>query len=136
MNPPLVCDGCGEVVPNPYGEWQADHGLSVPVSHMGGYGQFTDHIGSEDDDEWFVACHDCVLRLLAAFPGLAAKMRKHMRGHHPNKNWVGWSERPGSSFPPCCEYSWTWDVSEGPDGKKSFTTFVAKENGEWEKISD
>lgn len=131
----FTCDGCGGEVPND-GIGNHEYGLSTPISHLGHYSGFTDSFGwlEDETEEWFVMCHDCVLRLLETFPGLAAKMRKH-RGHHPNMNGER-NPQKGTDTAPCCEHAWTWDVSEDEDGNTTRTTFVANQNGEWEKIAD
>jgi hypothetical protein len=94
----------------------------LPYETFGYYGGFDDNMrvlmGIEEPDH-FVMCHDCVLVMLDALPGLKARMSG---GGHPN-----WNEPRGFrgnplEWSPCCEFAWTYH-----DDK----TYLGQADGTW-----
>jgi hypothetical protein len=75
------------------------HGIRRPVQVEngvtwflgGGYGEFLDTM--PDDDHNVVLCHDCVVRVFEALPGVAARFGDH-----------GWHPYDGDE--PCCRWGW------------------------------
>lgn len=87
------CDECLKEWP----AWQKklpNFGWSIPLASLGYYGGFTDDWGSSE--QRYILCHDCVVRLLTLFPGMAAQINP---GGHPYDGEV-----------PCCSWGWPADA--------------------------
>lgn len=58
----------------------------------GGYAEFIDTM--HDDDHQVFLCHDCVVKVFEALPGVARKFGKQTIGWHPYEGT------------PCCRWGW------------------------------
>ena len=114
------CSGCDKSVEtDTVNTTRPVAGLDFPFRAMGYYSGFTDCMPWEEfkDEEDFVICHDCVVKVLSVLPAIREKISEaYGRGLHPTIN---------SDDSPCCEYCWKTD-SDG-------NVYLADENLQWEK---
>jgi hypothetical protein len=94
--PTYPCDNCG----TPIGVYGFRHHQPIQVDlgatwHLGGgYGEFIDTM--PEDHHKVVLCHDCVVRVFEALPGVTARFEDDTgRGWHPYEGTV-----------PCCRWGW------------------------------
>lgn len=88
-----------------------DDGISMNTMTLGHYGGFTDCLPSPDQqDVWAHLCHDCAKLLFDTLPGLARFARIH--GGHSNISWNSSETPDGTTMAPCCQYAWTWDMTD------------------------
>lgn len=127
----ITCDECGKEQPTTQQTHYPDGGWALPYETFGYYGGFDDNIevalGSERPTD-FVLCHDCVVKLLTALPGLGEKLAG---GHHPNFIHTDFQKDgdDGTIHPSCCRWAWTWKRV----GQKyhEVETYYGDGNGGW-----
>jgi hypothetical protein len=138
MHPLINCTNCG--TPSPTTQQSGhyiDDGISINVNDLGHYGGFTDNFPGKSEP-WAKLCHDCSVILFNALPGLAKFAG--VRGGHGNITG-GWCFsggelshiKNGTLVPPCCQYAWTWDMTN----KENPVTYLATPDLSWEEhVSD
>lgn len=98
----VKCDACGEHVDSESINTRfPDRGLVFPFRELGYYGGYTDNEPWEaiNGAEMLKICHDCVVKMLDAVPGLASRIAElYGTGLHPTSNADG---------TPCCGFSWS-----------------------------
>ncbi|MFZ9715856.1 MAG: hypothetical protein ACO3CH_00165 [Ilumatobacteraceae bacterium] len=98
----VICDECKrEVEAETVNAHLPDRGLDIPFRACGYYGGFIDSDPWEELslEEMFRLCHDCVVKMLDALPGLSEKIFGLWGSTlHPTSNPDG---------TPCCRFSWT-----------------------------
>lgn len=125
----ITCNECGQEQPTTQQDHYPDGGWALPYESFGYYGGFDDNIevilGSERPTD-FILCHDCVVKLLTALPGLGAKLAG---GHHPNFTHTDFHADgdDGTLHPSCCRWAWTWKKV----GDRKMDTYFGDGNGGW-----
>ena len=96
------CDECAQevecsiAIEGAWGSTRPLFGWSFQPNTFGYYNGFTDMPPNRDKE--FTLCHDCVVRLLTLFPGLASTIAP---GGHPFEGDT-----------PCCDWGWSGDTEK------------------------
>lgn len=126
----ITCDCCGKDEVATCQEHVPNDGWHLPVDTFGYYGGFSDNLRvlmGQEESNWLVMCHDCVVKFLTTFPMLAEKLTDM---GHPNRNKpFGLLLDDEREFPSCCKWAWT-AVKTGP-GWQEFDLYYGDGNGGW-----